>query len=99
MVDGAHMLTPGALRHGLDLFASLDNPVVALPQFFLGPGPQTETVGQGYDEAAEDALLAQIGWPDDGYRLFEIGAPLITGGENINWMNRLFESNCFFMTR
>ena len=103
MVDGAHMLTPGALRHGLDLFASLDNPVVALPQFFLGPGPQTETVGQGYDEAAEDALLAQIGWPDDGYRLFEIGVPyrIEPGGRRpqLFWFVRLFESNCLFARR
>jgi glycosyltransferase involved in cell wall biosynthesis len=103
MVDGAHMLTPGALRHGLDLFGSLDNPVVALPQFFLGPGPQTETIYQGYDEAAEDALLEQIGWPEDGYRLFEIGVPyrIEPGGRRpqLFWFVRLFESNCLFARR
>ena len=54
MVDGAHMLTPGALHYGMELFSALPNPIVCAPQFFLGPGPQMETIFQGYDESAED---------------------------------------------
>src|SRR5690606_7281715 len=75
MVDGAHMLTPGALSYGLDLFLSLANPVVLAPQFFLGHTTQTESIFEGYNEEKEDALLEEIGWPADGYRLFEIGVP------------------------
>lgn len=103
MVDGAHMLTPGVLSFGLQAFQSMANPVVVTLPFFLGPGPQMETVLQGYDEAAEDALLAGIGWPADGYRLFEIGVPyrIEPGGirPKLLWMVRQFESNCLFMRR
>jgi glycosyltransferase involved in cell wall biosynthesis len=103
MVDGAHMLTPGALSFALQPFACMVNPVVVTLPFFLGPGPQMETVLEGYDEAAEDALLAGIGWPGDGYRLFEIGVPyrIEPGGirPKLLWMVRQFESNCLFMRR
>ncbi len=103
MVDGAHMLTPGVLRYGLDLFDSLANPLVITMAFFLGPGPQFETVFEGYDEAREDQLLADIGWPADGYRLFEIGVPyrIEPGGvrPKLFWFVRQFESNCLFMRK
>jgi glycosyltransferase involved in cell wall biosynthesis len=103
MVDGAHMLTPGALSFALQPFASMVNPVVVPLRFFLGPGPQMETVLQGYDEATEDALLESIGWPEDGYRLFEIGVPYRIEPRGIRppllWTVRQFESNCLFMRR
>jgi hypothetical protein len=99
MIDGAHILTPGIFELALASFNAFDDAVVATRYFWLGPDAQNDSIVAGYDQAEEDRLLAGIGWPQDGYRLFEIGAPLITGGENINWMNRLFESNCFFMTR
>jgi glycosyltransferase involved in cell wall biosynthesis len=103
MVDGAHILTPGALSYGLELFSALKNPVVLTPQFFLGEGPQTETIYEGYDEAREDALLGAIGWPADGYRLFEIGVPyrIEPGGirPKLFWFVRMFESNCMFVRK
>lgn len=103
MVDGAHMLTPGVLSHALQLFTSMTNPIVVTLPFFLGPGPQTETVQKGYNETEEDALLANIKWPDDGYRLFEIGVPFRIEPKGIRpkqlWLVRQFESNCLFMRR
>lgn len=103
MIDGAHMLTPGALSLGLQPFQNFDNPVVVTFPFFLGPGPQMETVLKGYDEAAEDKLLAQIDWPADGYKLFEISTPyrIEPGGvrPKLLWFVRQFESNCLFMRR
>jgi len=99
MIDGAHMLTPGVFRLALAAFAIHDNPVVATRYFWLGPQAQNLSIASGYNQAVEDQLLRDINWPQDGYRLFEIGSPLVTGGENINWMNRMFESNCFFMAR
>lgn len=100
MVDGAHMLTPGVLSHAVALFQALPNPVVLTSRFFLGPGPQTETILDGYDEAEEDRLLEAISWPDDGYRMFEIGVPyrIEPHGKRpkLFWFVRLFESNCLF---
>jgi hypothetical protein len=99
MIDGAHLLTPGVFRMALASYAAFDNPVVATRYFWLGPDAQNESIVQGYSKEVEDQLLRDIGWPDDGYRLYEIGTPLRAGPENINWLNRMFESNCLFMRR
>jgi len=99
MIDGAHILTPGVFRMALACFAAFDNPVVATRYFWLGPGAQNESISQGYSKQVEDQLLRDINWPEDGYRLYEIGSPLRAGPENINWLNRMFESNCLFMKR
>ncbi|MDO8862504.1 glycosyltransferase [Haliea sp. E1-2-M8] len=99
MVDGAHLLTPGVFEWALRGFAAFSCPVVAVRYFYLGPGEQPETVLQGYDQQAEDVLLQRIQWPADGYRLFEAGTPLASGADRITWFNRMFESNCLFLTR
>lgn len=99
MIDGAHLLTPGVFQMALASFAAFDNPVVATRYFWLGPDEQNESITRGYSKEVEDELLRSIDWPDDGYRLYEIGTPLRAGPENINWLNRMFESNCLFMTR
>ncbi|MEZ5503962.1 MAG: glycosyltransferase [Halioglobus sp.] len=99
MIDGAHILTPGVFRMALAAYAAYENPVVATRYFWLGPDEQNESIAQGYNKDVEDQLLREICWPDDGYRLYEIGTPLRAGPENINWFNRMFESNCLFMKR
>lgn len=100
MVDGAHLLTPGVLDQAERVFRAYEHPVVGTRYFFLGPGQQNETMLEGYDQAREDALLEQINWPEDGYRLFQIGSPLRFPGElQSTWFNKIIESNCLFMTR
>lgn len=103
MIDGAHMLTPRTLFFGLAPFAYRHNPVVSTPPFFLGPGAQPETVAEGYDAAAEDALLDSINWPEDGYQLFNVGVPyrykFPNGPPKLYWFVRRFESNCLFVRK
>ncbi len=99
MIDGAHILTPGVFRMALASYAAFENPVVATRYFWLGPDSQNDSIDQGYSKSVEDQLLRDISWPEDGYRLYEIGSPLRAGPENINWLNRMFESNCLFMKR
>jgi glycosyltransferase involved in cell wall biosynthesis len=104
MVDGAHILTPGVLRYALDMFAAHRNPLVLTAPFFLGPGPQMETIAAGYDETEEDRLLASIDWPQAGYRLFEVGVPyrIIEDPQTrpkLFWFVRQFESNCLFVRK
>lgn len=106
MIDGACLLTPGIFRMALKAFAMFDNPIVMTRYFFLGPGRQNITIGQGYNQQAEDELLKKIEWPRDGYRLFEIGVPLprpnsdLTPAEyRVIWFARLFESNCIFFKK
>jgi glycosyltransferase involved in cell wall biosynthesis len=99
MIDGAHLLTPGTLSLALAAFGAFPNPVVMLRYFYLGPGSQNDTILAGYDQTVEDALLEEIGWPRDGYRLFEIAFPLPTFGPRISWFNRMLESNCLFLRK
>ncbi|CAA0097075.1 Uncharacterised protein [Halioglobus japonicus] len=99
MIDGAHILTPGVFRMALASYAAFESPVVATRYFWLGPDTQNDSITQGYSKSVEDQLLKDINWPQDGYRLYEIGTPLRAGAENINWLNRMFESNCLFMKR
>ena len=41
-------------------------------RWYLGYDFQNWAMRAGYDKTREDVLLAKIGWPQDGYRLFEI---------------------------
>ena len=77
---------------GLDLYAPA---VVATQQWYVGPGQQGDAMSDGYDQHSEDQLFEHIAWPDDGYRLFEIGHFV---GER-DWFDGLWESNCMFVPR
>jgi glycosyltransferase involved in cell wall biosynthesis len=99
MCDGAHLLTPGVFRMALICFTGIENPVVAVRYFWMGPGAQNDSIANGYNQQVEDKLLAKINWPEDGYRLYEIGAPLRTGNEKITWLTGMFESNCLFLKK
>lgn len=65
--------------------------------WYLGGDYQGAAIEAGYDQAREDALLASIDWPKDGYRLFEIG----TLDESCvdGWMTSISESNALFLRR
>lgn len=100
MVDGATLLSPGVVEKAYRCFRAYDRPVVALKYFFLGPGEQNETIARGYTKAAEDRLLQDIDWPEDGYRLFEISTPIkFPGQQRSNWTDKIIESNCLCMRR
>ena len=95
MIDGAHLLTPGVLHYGM-LGLSTHAPAVAIAKhWYLGPGQQPVTVAGGYDQELEDQLFAEIDWPSDGYRLFEIGHFI----GNRDWFDGDWESNCIFVPR
>lgn len=95
MIDGAHVLTPGVLSQALAAQRGYPPAVVAIQPFHLGPGQQGETMGTGYDQGLEDALLTKHGWPADGYALFDISH--FQGDRD--WLDGLWESNCLFVPR
>jgi cephalosporin hydroxylase len=95
MIDGAHVLTPGVLRFGLQGLATHGPAIVATQQWYTGPGQQGEAMDDGYDRAYEDRLFERIKWPTNGYRLFEIGH--FVGDRD--WIDGVWESNCMFVTR
>lgn len=97
MIDGARIATPGLLhfaRHGADLYR---NPVVATLGWYLGYDYQRWSMLAGYDRAREDALLDSIGWPQDGYRLFEIAT--LDESSVDGWVAPIAESNALFLRR
>jgi cephalosporin hydroxylase/predicted O-methyltransferase YrrM len=95
MIDGAHVLTPGVLRFGLQGLATYAPAIVATQQWYVGPGQQGEAMESGYDRTYEDRLFRRIQWPNNGYRLFEIGHFI---GER-DWLDGVWESNCMFVSR
>lgn len=95
MIDGAHVLSPGVLAHGLSGLEAYAPAIVATQQWYVGPGQQPDATAAGYDETVEDRLFDNIAWPSDGYRLFEISHFI---GER-DWLDGLLESNCMFVPR
>lgn len=97
MIDGARIVTPGLLhfaRHGVRLHSQA---VVVAPGWYLGYDFQRWAVRYGYNREREDALLAAIHWPHDGYRLFEIATPDESSTEG--WLQPVAEANALFMRR
>jgi glycosyltransferase involved in cell wall biosynthesis len=97
MIDGARMVTPGLLhfaRHGASLH---DKAVVAALGWYLGPDFQWRSMESGYDRGREDELLASIDWPNDGYRLFEIGS--MDESSVDGWFKPIAETNALFLRR
>ena len=97
MIDGAHMLTPGVVSAALKLFRAYPDPFITVVGFHLGPGIQNQTVSRGYNQEAEDRLLAGVDWCADGYELFRIGQGL--SYDCAGWFGPLMESNSFFLGR
>jgi hypothetical protein len=50
-----------------------------------------------YDRATEDALLAEIDWTNDGYRLFAVST--LAASSSRGWFRPMGESNGLFMPR
>jgi hypothetical protein len=74
LIDGARMASPGLVSTALNAASVHPNSFVATLGFHLGHKVQQVSVAEGYTREVEDGLLAGIGWPVNGYRLFEICA-------------------------
>ena len=94
LIDGAHVVTPGALRLAMDCFRENPGAVVALRPWFVC-GDQRWLSLAGYSREQEDKLFAGIEWPQHGYELFRIGAPM-SSHQNA-WFRGMSESNCLFL--
>jgi glycosyltransferase involved in cell wall biosynthesis len=97
MIDGARIVTPGLLhfaRRGVGLYPRA---VVVTLGWYLGSDLQRWSMEAGYNRQREDAMLASIGWPQDGYRLFEIAA--FDESSVDGWFSQIEESNALFLSR
>ncbi|WP_081709632.1 glycosyltransferase [Mesorhizobium erdmanii] len=97
MIDGARIVTPGLVH-----FAGVGTvmgraAVVAAPGWYLGSDIQGNAPRNGYTRMVEDSLLQSIRWPEDGYRLFEIGT--MDESSVDPWFSPIAEANALFMSR
>ena len=96
MIDGAHILSPGVVGNARALWHLFDNPVISVPQYMLGRESQGLT-RQTDAFAAEEAALAELGWPEDGYRLFDHA--VFPGEDYHRTYTEAIETNCLITTR
>lgn len=99
MIDGARMASPGCVRWMLDAFALPEIATAIVTSWHIGPDVQNRSVALGYDQAAEDALLATIDWQGDGYRLFDVSRALDPSSGTTAWFNPVTESNFIGVSR
>jgi glycosyltransferase involved in cell wall biosynthesis len=97
MIDGARIVTPGLLhfaRRGVELYPRA---VAVTLGWYLGRDLQRWSMEAGYNQQREDEMLASIGWPQDGYRLFDIAA--FDESSVDGWFSQIEESNALFLSR
>jgi hypothetical protein len=83
VIDGARLASPGLLAEARRTARLASRPVITAPAFHLGPVRHMEATDVGYDQEAEDRLLAEAAWESDGYGLFEISTPAGSWGRGL----------------
>lgn len=97
MIDGARLLTPGVVKNTLLGHRLSELSVVTVPGYHLGFELQQKAVLKGYGYEKEAELMHSIGWPDNGYRLFEIAC--FSGSCAPGFYLAHSESNCISMPK
>lgn len=97
VIDGARMASPGLLSTALMGARLNERAVVTAPAWHLGPGRHGAADGAALDAAAEDALLEEVDWLADGYRLFSVARPAASSGRGL--FGPMGESSSLFMRR
>lgn len=97
LIDGARMLTPGVVKNIVLGHRLSDLSVVSVPGYHLGSELQQEAVKSGYNSERERELLDSVGWPLNGYRLFEVACLNASSGLGFFLPNS--ESNCISVPR
>ncbi len=98
MIDGAHLLSPGVVQNALEVMQLHERPVINVPQYLMGAVSQNLNVDAQVDPFdRETADLESLGWPENGYRLFEyaVKATEMADRNPFQWA----ESNCLITTR
>lgn len=97
MIDGARLVTPGVVKHILMAHRMQSNSVVTVPGYHIGERLQQDAVENGYSVDADQALVRSIGWPGNGYSLFDIACFSSSCAPGFFLPNS--ESNCISMPR
>jgi hypothetical protein len=94
-IDGARMASPGLLATALSASRLHVRPIIGTIAFHLGPEVQMKSIKKGYEQTTEDVLLSEVGWEENGYRLFEISS--FAGSSSGGWFELPWESNAVFL--
>lgn len=97
LIDGARMLSPGVIGGTLAALRADPEAAVSVPGYHLGHELQQIAVNKGHDAAADRALLTSVGWPADGYRLFDIA--VLSGSCRAGFFRPQAESNFLTLSR
>lgn len=96
-IDGARLLSPGLLALAARGLALAPHPFVFTLGMHLGPAVQNVLATRGFSRAEEDALLAEVDWQADGYRLFGVSTSALSSRDG--FYSELTESNLFGLRR
>lgn len=97
IIDGARLASPGLLARACQARSLAERPLITAPAFHLGDVTHMRADEVGYNQEAEDKLLAGSGWVADGYRLFSIGTPAGSSGRGL--FGPMGESSSLFAPR
>lgn len=96
-VDGARIFSDRLYAATLAAHQRVDDAFVYTLAWHLGPKVQKISTQEGYDEAAEDRLLAEAGWPRRPQALFDIS--VFAASSRDGYFQPIWESNAFSMRR
>lgn len=96
-IDGARILSPGIIHYSLLATRLWPRPFVYTVGMHLGHKVQNLAALEGYDQRAEDELLAGVDWQGDGYQLFRIAC--LGSSYKQGFFRQQAETTCFLMSR
>ena len=91
MIDGAHILSPGVFKNTKEVAQLHPQPVINVPQYYLGSVSQNLNADKDAFER-ESWRLEKMNWPEQGYSLFNFC--LFPSENTIKTHHGAFESNC-----
>jgi hypothetical protein len=97
VIDGARLASPGLLGAARRADRAYPRSVVTAPAWHLGPALHSQAEATGYDQGAEDRLLAEARWEDDGYALFGVSTPAASSARGL--FGPMGESSSLFLRR
>jgi glycosyltransferase involved in cell wall biosynthesis len=96
-IDGARIASPRLIAAARDAISYNQRAFVGSRGRYLGNKFQRVAIVEGYNQQAEDDMLAKSGWENDGYKLFDISVFDESSGPT--WFDPVAESNSLFMWR
>ena len=96
-IDGARIASPRLIAAARDAISYNQRSFVGSRGRYLGNKFQRVAIVEGYNQQAEDDMLAKSGWENDGYKLFDISVFDESSGPT--WFDPVAESNSLFMWR